>query len=79
MITGIGLGGVLLASVTIIQQCFTYNRGLATGISSLGFTASTILGPVLAEYFLTEYSFPGALLLHGTIFIQVNIHSLKHL
>ena len=67
----------MLASLTTVQQCFPYNRGLATGISSLGFTAGTILGPVLAEYFLTEYSFPGALLLHGTIFVQVISHSLK--
>ena len=53
-----------------MQQCFPHNRGLATGISTLGYTAGTVLTPILVEFFLQTYGLSGALLLHGAIFVQ---------
>ena len=62
---GMGFGGAFLISSTIIQQHFTHNRGLTTGIAALGFSGGVLLGPIMVEYFLSEYSLTGAFLFLG--------------
>jgi hypothetical protein len=54
--------------MTIVQQKFTHNRGLATGLALLGFTAGTVLAPFLFDYWLTVYGLFGSLLLQAGIY-----------
>ena len=54
--------------MTVIQQKFTHNRGLATGLALLGFTAGTVLAPMLFNYLLNTYGLFGSLLLQAGIY-----------
>ena len=69
-ITGCAAGALELCTCSIVQQSFPHNRGLATGISTLGYTAGTVLSPILVEYLLQAYGLSGALLIQGAIFVQ---------
>jgi len=61
---------VSLAQSVIIQQRFNANRGLATGISTLGFTLGNFLGAPIMNWLLGRYGLRGALLLNGAILLH---------
>ena len=60
-----------MVSLTIVQQWFDHNRGLANGIFFLGGTAASIGGPILLEYFIRLYAYSGALMLNGALMIHL--------
>ena len=51
----------------MIQQRFTYNRGFANGVSSMGFSLGAIIHPLDTLYFMDTFGLRGTFLLHGAL------------
>ena len=55
VITGIGYAGMLLCSIALVHQCFMYNRGMVTGISTLGYTVGIVLSAIIWDLAFNPY------------------------
>ena len=64
---GFGEAFVQLPCGVITQKHFSHNRGIATGISLLGYSSGNIVGPYLINYLLEHYGWRGTLLILAAI------------
>jgi MFS family permease len=52
---GVGFGGTMIPLASIVSRWFFLRRGLMTGIAVAGTGCGTIIMPILARAFISEY------------------------
>lgn len=67
---------MFLGCSSIVQQRFTYNRGFATGIASLGFSVGAVINPLHTLFFLRTFAVRGTLLIHAGLALHTLVFSL---
>ena len=68
-----GKGIISLVSATVVQRHFQQNRGLANGLSMLGFSVGNIIGPMIITDLIHFFGWRGALILIGGMTINTAV------
>jgi hypothetical protein len=76
--TGIGAHCGLVAGTLSIQEKFSHNRGLATGMLSVGNALGSMVHPFHTILLLDLYGLFGLLLIHGALSYQMVLYSFAY-
>lgn len=73
IISGFGLALSYVAAIVIVAFYFDSKRGFATGLSVCGTGIGTFVFAPLVTYLIEEYSWRGAVLILGGIFLNITV------